>query len=128
MHLVYIAENIYVVDLALSKLSILAFYLRVFQGYFYFRVAVFVTIALVAGSTATLSVLTIFQCQPLAYSWNKDLHGTCLDINALAYANAAMSILQDLIIVTLPIPVVLRLNMAKGKKLSVAFMFILGSL
>jgi hypothetical protein len=39
-----------------------------------------------------------------------------------------MSMIQDIIIIALPIPVVLKLNMDQQKKIGVAFMFALGGL
>ena len=79
--------------------------------------------------TSTISLLTIFQCHPVQYFWNKDIRsGTCLDENALAYANSGLSIAQDIIIIALPIPVVLKMNMDTKKKIGVAFMFAVGGL
>jgi hypothetical protein len=127
--LVYIAENIYVVSLGLTKLSILLFYLRIFQHQPWFRISVFTMISIIVLSTAIISLLTIFQCQPVQYFWNKDIRsGSCLDENALAYVNSGMSIVQDIIIIVLPIPVVLKLNMDTKKKVGVAFMFAVGGL
>ena len=54
------------------------------------------------------------------------MKGHCLDVNKLAYANSAMSMIQDVILVILPIPVVLKMNLEKKKKIGVAFMFALG--
>lgn len=126
---VYIAENIYVVVLAVTKLSILAFYLRIFQNQYWFRLEVWLTIGLICLSTAIISILTIIQCHPIEFFWNRDIKsGACLDVNALAYANSAMSMSQDIIIIILPIPVVLKLNMNKQKKIGIALMFALGGL
>ena len=125
---VYIAENIYVAVLAITKLSILAFYLRIFRHQKPFRTAVYTVGSLVILSTVVISILTIFQCHPIRYFWNRDLKGACLDVNALAYANSAMSIIQDVAIVALPIPVVWGLQMNTKKKVSVGIMFALGGL
>lgn len=64
----------------------------------------------------------------MPYFWDRDLRGTCLDVNAAAYANSGMSIVQDLIIVSLPLPVLHKLNMGLKKKIGVGLMFALGSL
>ncbi|KAL2067592.1 hypothetical protein VTL71DRAFT_2017 [Oculimacula yallundae] len=122
----YIGENIYVAVLGLIKISILAFYLRIFQLQTPFRIAVYATIIFVAIGTSAISFLTIFQCQPVASFWDTDLNGKCLDINALAYANSGLSIVQDFLIIILPIRVVWQLNLDRKKKWSVAFMFALG--
>jgi hypothetical protein len=72
--------------------------------------------------------MTVFSCHPVAYFWDRDLHGQCLDVNALAYANSGMSIAQDLIVIALPLPVLTKLNMSMKKKIGVVFMFAVGSL
>ncbi|KAG4442030.1 hypothetical protein IFR05_002498 [Cadophora sp. M221] len=123
---VYIGENIYVAVLGLVKISILAFYLRIFQLQIPFRVAVYTTIVFIALGSASISFATIFQCRPVAYFWDKDLRGTCVDVNALAYANSGLSIVQDFLIIGLPIRVVWNMNLDRKKKWSVAFMFALG--
>ncbi|KAK0103168.1 hypothetical protein ONS95_014966 [Cadophora gregata] len=126
----YIAENIYVIVLGLVKISILTFYLRIFQHEARFRLAVYSTIVFIALGTTTISALTIFQCHPVPYFWDKDVrNGTCVDINALAYANSGLSIVQDLMIVVLPIRLVWRMGFLEGRKrVGVAFMFALGGL
>ena len=89
-HPVYIAENTYVVVLSVTKLSILFFYLRIFKYRYWFCVQVWATIAMVCVSTAIILVMTIFSCHPIDYFWDRDIKGgTCLDVNALAYANSA---------------------------------------
>jgi hypothetical protein len=114
--------------LAITKLSILAFYLRIFSYQQLFRLFVYLTIFLILISTTIISVLTIVQCQPIKYFWDRDVKGSCLDVNALAYANGAMSIIQDVVIVVLPIPVVWKLNMSARRKFGVGLMFALGGL
>jgi hypothetical protein len=125
--LVFIAENVYVWNLTITKLSLLVFYVRIFP-YSWFRWASFATIALIGVSTTIISFMTIFSCHPVPYFWDRDLRGTCLNVNALAYANSGMSIAQDLIIVLLPIPVLSKLNMGVKKKIGVGLMFAIGSL
>jgi hypothetical protein len=112
--------------LAITKLSIIAFYIRIFQHQVFFRVAVWVTAVIVIFSTGIISVLTIFSCRPINFFWDKDIKdGVCLDVNALTYANSAMSIIQDLLIVALPIPVVTTLNLGQKKRVGIAAMFAL---
>ncbi|KAG4430400.1 hypothetical protein IFR05_014120 [Cadophora sp. M221] len=123
----YIAENTYVVVLSVTKLSILFFYLRIFQNKYWFSVQVWATIAMICVSTAIISVMTIFQCRPIPYFWDRDIKGgSCLDLNALAYANSAMSMVQDVIITLLPLREVLKLNMSLHKKITIVLVFALG--
>lgn len=115
--------------LSVTKLSILCFYMRIFQHQTLFRAGVWAAIALIVLSTTIISILTIFQCRPITYFWNRDIKGgICLDVNALAYANSAMSMVQDVIIVFLPIPVVWKMNLDSRKKIGIGIMFALGGL
>jgi hypothetical protein len=126
--LVYIAESFYVVTLASTKISVLLLYLRIFP-HESFRCAASATIGMIALSTVIIFFMTIFSCHPVAFFWNRDIRGgTCININKLAYANSAMSIIQDLLIVALPLPVLVKLNMGRKKKIGVGFMFTVGSL
>ncbi|KAH8767580.1 integral membrane protein [Hyaloscypha finlandica] len=123
----YIAESFYVVTLASTKISVLLLYLRIFP-HDSFRYAASATIGMIALSTVVIFFMTVFSCHPVAFFWNRDIRGgTCININKLAYANSAMSIIQDLLIVALPLPVLVKLNMGKKKKIGVGFMFTVGS-
>ena len=103
-------------------------YLRIFP-HNKLRYGAIAIISLIALSTTIILFTTIFSCHPVAFFWNKDIRrGTCLNINILAYANSAMSIIQDLLIITLPLPVIMKMKMEKKKKIGVGFMFAIGGL
>ena len=126
----YATESFYLAIIALTKISVLCFYLRVFpnQG---FRRLNYLVMAWVAASSVILIFLQIFQCIPLNYSWEgwKDEQGRahkCLHINALAFTAAGFSIAQDLVILVLPLPLLARLQTVWRVKLGVMFMFSLG--
>ena len=116
------------IDLALTKISILVLYLRIFP-HDTLRYGAIAIISLIALSTTIIFFMTIFSCHPVAFFWNKDIRrGTCLNVNALAYANSSMSIIQDLLIIALPLPVLVKMNMGRKKKIGVGFMFAVGGL
>ncbi|KAH7382013.1 hypothetical protein BKA64DRAFT_218410 [Cadophora sp. MPI-SDFR-AT-0126] len=123
----YVAECLYVITLAATKISVLFLYLRIFP-HKSFRTATLATMGMIALSTTIIFLMTVFSCHPVAFFWNRDIRGgKCMDLDKLAYANSAMSIIQDLIIVILPLPVLAKLNMGKKKKIGVGFMFAVGS-
>ncbi|KAI8185601.1 hypothetical protein K4K49_000361 [Colletotrichum sp. SAR 10_70] len=127
LQLLYAAEIVYVFVLLFAKLSLVTFYLRIFTVP-RFRMAAYSLIAFLVLGQVIIGFLTIFSCHPIELFWNKDIHtGGCLDINQLAYANSALAILQDLIILALPIAMLPGLQMNKNKKISVAVIFLLGS-
>ncbi|KAK2060758.1 CFEM domain-containing protein [Colletotrichum caudatum] len=127
LRLLYAAEIIYVFVLLLSKLSLVVFYLRIFVIR-PFRIAAYSLIGFLLVGQVVIGFLTIFSCHPIELFWNRDIHtGGCLDVNQLAYANSALAILQDLIILALPIAMLPGLQMDLGKKISVTTVFLLGS-
>lgn len=131
LKLFYVAESFYLVVLALTKVSLLCFFLRVFPNK-KLRWATFATIGLVSVSTAVLVFMQIFQCVPVRYVWEriKGQFGphSCLDINKLAYTAAAFSITEDVIILILPLPSLIRLNVNLRTKIGIILMFSLGIL
>ncbi|TDZ68423.1 Satratoxin biosynthesis SC1 cluster protein 4 [Colletotrichum trifolii] len=127
LRLLYAAEIVYVFVLLFAKLSLVAFYLGIFTVP-RFRIAAWSLIGFLVVGQVVIGFLTIFSCHPIELFWDKNIHtGGCLDINQLAYANSALAILQDLIILALPIAMLPGLQMDRSKKISVAAVFLLGS-
>ncbi|KAH9217809.1 hypothetical protein DL95DRAFT_521917 [Leptodontidium sp. 2 PMI_412] len=123
----YIGELSYLTTMPLIKLSILFFYLKIFQRRG-FRISVWVMIAFVALAGIAFVVTGTVQCIPISRSFDRSISGKCIDLNALAYANAGIGILQDFIILILPFPEVVYLNMRTRKKVLLLLMFSLGTL
>lgn len=71
---------------------------------------------------------TVFQCFPVAYAWDKDLAGKCVDYNTVSWVNAAVNILQDMLVVLLPIPELQILQLGVRKMIGLYVMFGLGFL
>ncbi|OHF01677.1 CFEM domain-containing protein [Colletotrichum orchidophilum] len=127
LRLLYVAEIVYVFVLLFAKLSLVVFYLRIFTVP-KFRIAAYTLIGFLVIGQVIIGFLTIFSCHPIELFWNRDIHtGTCLDVNQLAYANSALAIIQDLLILALPIAMLPGLQMNRNKKISVAMIFLLGS-
>jgi hypothetical protein len=81
------------------------------------------------ASTIVFVLVTIFQCKPIEHVWNKDLQGgRCVNYNAVAWANAAINIQQDILIIILPINALRRLHLCLKKKIGMYAMFGVGSL
>ncbi|KZL82968.1 cfem domain-containing protein [Colletotrichum incanum] len=127
LRLLYAAEIVYVFVLLFAKLSLVVFYLRIFTVP-KFRIAAYSLIGFLVVGQVVIGFLTIFSCHPIELFWNRDIHtGGCLDVNQLAYANSALAIIQDLVILALPIAMLPGLQMNRNKKISVAMVFLLGS-
>lgn len=96
-----------------------------------FRVCCWAVMAWVAVSSVLFILLQIFQCLPVDAiwrSWKGDYPDPyhCLDVNSLVYAAAGCGIAQDLTILVLPLPLILRLHTTWRRKASIMVMFSLG--
>ncbi|EHA56704.1 hypothetical protein MGG_11887 [Pyricularia oryzae 70-15] len=82
------------------------------------------------ADTPKTSVNIILQCRPLEFVWNKALPGgECLSVQDLvfsSYFNSAISILTDMILALLPVPMLWRVQMNRRVKASVAGILSLG--
>lgn len=98
---------------------------------------------MVAGIVYTLAwgistwIVTLTRCQPiqLAYDWEMmqqqhvdNARGTCRDPFMLGAIIAVLSLVGDIYIIVLPLPVLMRLNINTRKKAAVIGIFLLGSL
>ncbi|KAH7361008.1 hypothetical protein BKA65DRAFT_547708 [Rhexocercosporidium sp. MPI-PUGE-AT-0058] len=123
----YVSELLYIVALTLVKASILVFYLRVFTPRWFVIVDLMTLCVAVLAGLAIMFCL-IFQCSPISGVWDRTQSTQCLDVNTLSYLSAAISVVLDVVILILPIPVLIRLKMSFKEKLSLIMMFSLGSL
>jgi len=126
----YIMEVLYFLVVALLKLSLLFFFLRIFPAR-NIRRLLWGTIAFDIAFGIAFTVAAIFQCRPISYYWTRfddDHSGECVNINGLGWANAAISIALDLWMLALPLLQIFSLKLAWKKKISVAFMFCVGTL
>lgn len=71
----------------------------------------------------------IFSCRPVAFFWDKTIKGgSCINENNLAYGITATNIVTDFVVLLLPIPWLLKLQLPMAKKIGIIGIFLLGSL
>lgn len=125
----YVMASLYFTQVTLLKLSLIFFYIRVFPSKDVQRL-LWGTVVFVVLWGLAFVVTAIFQCQPIHYFWTKwdGLHeGKCLNTNAIAACNAAISIALDFWILGIPLWQLWGLKMHWKKKVAVALMFCLGT-
>lgn len=123
-------ELLYFSQIGAVKLSILFFYLRLFPGP-NIRKWIWGTIIFNTIFTLLFILIGLFQCAPIRFYWKRwdnEHKGKCMDINALGWANAGISIALDIWMLALPMTQLVNLNLHWKKKLSVAAMFGVGAL
>ncbi|KAF2871500.1 hypothetical protein BDV95DRAFT_41746 [Massariosphaeria phaeospora] len=129
----YAYRLLYMADLALIKLSILAFYLSIATQRT-FRILVHVCIAFVVVYSTIMIFLNGFQCPgrhslPLTAAIFKERTAPhCLHLATLDYSQAAANMFSDIFILVLPMPVLLKLRMPTSKRISLLVVFSVGLL
>ncbi|KAH7359712.1 hypothetical protein BKA66DRAFT_426862 [Pyrenochaeta sp. MPI-SDFR-AT-0127] len=127
----YVLGILYLLQIALLKLSILFFLLRIFPRRMTTRVLK-ATIVFTMLYGAAFVIAGIFQCQPVSFYWtswdkNPTIRGKCMNINALNWSNAAIGIVLDVWMLAIPLYEVFHLKLSLQKKISVSLMFFVGT-
>lgn len=126
----YHMEYEYFINLALLKMSLLFFYLRIFPTK-KVRIIIWVTIGYNATWGIVFVLLAIFQCRPISYywtNWDGEHTGTCMSSNSIGWANAITSIALDIWMLAIPLFQLRSLQLHLRKKIGVAIMFSTGTL
>jgi hypothetical protein len=126
----YYTELLYLTSIGITKISVLLFYLRIFPQQS-LRRAIYVTIVLCVLYIVTFVLATALQCIPIRIAWEHwdgEHHGQCIDLNADAWASAAVNIVLDLIVIALPMKQLKNLSMSPRRKIGVMLMFLGGLL
>lgn len=116
----------YNLSLTVTKISILVQYLRLFPTR-RFRIVCYVVLGIVTAYGVWTLFGNIFICTPVEFFWNKSLpNGSCLNQFTVWFTNAGVNIVQDFVILVLPMPVLRSLSIPKGQKRALMVVFALG--
>ena len=124
----YAGRPIYQLGISFFKIALLISYLRLFKGtnHTWYRRIVWITIFFVFAGHLGCALTLMFACRPVQKSWNPDIAGKCLPNGPSFTAYAIVTIVSDVIVALIPIPVLLKLKVGLGKKLGLIVIFLLG--
>ncbi|GAO16711.1 uncharacterized protein UV8b_07931 [Ustilaginoidea virens] len=124
----FAGRPIYQVGISFFKIALLISYLRLLQGTDHrtYRLVVRATIAIVFLAHVGCAISLIFACSPVQKSWKPWVPGTCLQPGPSFTGYAVVTIISDIVVAILPVPVLLRLNIRLEKKIGLVFLFMLG--
>ncbi|KAJ0122432.1 hypothetical protein J7T55_002945 [Diaporthe amygdali] len=126
--LILVAPVAYAPCNGFAKLTLLLFYRRL-SPQTWFMWTVNASITLVIGYTVGIFFSLIFACSPIEKSWNAMITtGSCINRPALYITTAVLGIATDVVLLGLPVPMVLRLQMPALQKAGLLLMFAVGSL
>ncbi|KAH7018106.1 uncharacterized protein B0I36DRAFT_368153 [Microdochium trichocladiopsis] len=129
MGILFVGELAYISLIGLIKVSILQLYLHVFPTP-YMNKGVKGIYVLLALWTVGCMILTIFQCTPINAAWDKSLVRSgaahCVDQGAYFIGVAVPHTATDVLILTLPLFELRKLQMPNWKKWAISGIFLLG--
>ncbi|KAI9370265.1 hypothetical protein BJX61DRAFT_544795 [Aspergillus egyptiacus] len=129
MKIFYLGIIFFYFTVAIAKLAILFFYLRIFTTPAFKRVT-YAIVALCSAYAIAVVFQSAFDCTPVPYYWTRFdgvSQGTCLDYTAFRVM-PPINVALDVVVMVLPLPLLLRLNLPLAKKIRVISMFSVGIL
>lgn len=127
----YIMEVLYLAELSLLKLSLSAFYMCIFPEAGIRRLLLGTCLLNILFGVVFVTA-AIFQCSPIHFWWTQYSenpgNGSCININAMGWSNAAISVVIDVLMIALPLSQVRKLQLHWKKKVGVIVMFLTGTL
>ncbi|KAH0363640.1 hypothetical protein KCU65_g7232, partial [Aureobasidium melanogenum] len=121
----YKAIPTYLAGLTLVKLSILLQYMRLFKEKAIHRFIIGMLVFVAAFGT--WSVLgSLLLCMPVHYFWDGIGDGNCMNVEAKWFSDAAVSIVTDFILLSIPMPFLKGLNLPYRQKAGLIAVFALG--
>ena len=109
-----------------TKTSILIFYLCLSKNMKYFRLATYLTIAVVNIAGTILTFFNIFVCDPITKTFSNSSTQKCIRLVTLYFAASPTNVATDIVILILPIPILTGMQLPRKQKVILVFTFALG--
>ena len=112
------------------KLSVLLLYRRIFTGTLFVRYSLMMCVLIVLWSLSFVFTLGFACGTNLSYAWTDYIAVIehCDNVTALSFAFSASDLITDLMVLTIPIPMVWKLQKSTLKRLEICGVFLLGLL
>lgn len=124
----FAVSTCYYLPVTIPKLSILAFYSRIFTVKSY-RVAIQVLAAVLIATAIVNIVVSFVICRPLPYYWDRTIPGgQCYDLIAYYTWAGFPNIVTDVAMIVLPIHSVWKLHTSTSVKMGLTGVFATGGL
>ncbi|KAF6814143.1 integral membrane protein [Colletotrichum sojae] len=120
-----VATILYALSISFSKLSVLFLYLRL-SPQVWFRRVVYTLVGIVVCYSVVYVLINISGCKPIEASWDTTIpkaEASCVDKLTTYLTLSIANIIMDVLILLLPLPVVIPLQMGKRQKFSLILLF-----
>ncbi|KAL3481552.1 hypothetical protein BJX99DRAFT_253476 [Aspergillus californicus] len=122
----YAGGPIYTLALLGFKISLLASYLRIGGFVHSYRMVIYAAIAACVCNQIIFTFVLSFGCNPVAKQWDPSIAGSCINTVSSYYGLAGTSLVFDVIIIALPLPILARLQLKLRQKVMLGVLFGLG--
>ncbi|KAL2813881.1 integral membrane protein [Aspergillus granulosus] len=125
----YIATVLYCPMALLVKIALLSILIRIFSPYKNKILFIYIFLGALCVYYIIAEIVKIRMCDPVPAYWTQDdPNASCLDQQAALIADSVISVVSDLLILLLPLPLTWSLQMSRNKKLRVIGMLSAGGL
>lgn len=129
LKLLWIIYYVFDTGTAVGKMSALFFYARIFSvNNSKFKYALWVVHAMTAAWLVGILLSVTFMCDPVPRAWETSLPGHCLNTGKLWIGSGVTSLLIDIIILVMPLPMLWNLQMKVTRRILITGVFICGYL
>ncbi|KAJ6039160.1 hypothetical protein N7499_003021 [Penicillium canescens] len=123
----YVNQLVYNPALTVVKLSILFLLRRLESQSRVVNGLIWGAMAFIVGLFIATLFVDIFQCRPIAYVYDMSIPGgTCIDQGGFYVSTAALNLLTDLVVLSIPIIITWSLQMPLRRKIAVCVILCLG--
>ncbi|KAI5808650.1 hypothetical protein DFH27DRAFT_233961 [Peziza echinospora] len=119
-------QLLFILSASCTKISILAFYLRVMNTVRTIRILSWIGVVIVCGACLAFFLTLVLICFPLEAYWIADLKGKCVDSSAANIANASVNVFTDIYVFVIPITSVMKLTLPYRQRITLLLVFSLG--
>ncbi|KAL4868952.1 hypothetical protein BDV12DRAFT_208847 [Aspergillus spectabilis] len=123
----YVYQLVYPITVGLVKFSILTQYYRIFEVK-NFRIQLIVVGVFVLIYTIVCIFINAFECHSKPWrAWDPTFPEGCNNLPAAYFSTAAITIFTDLVILVMPLPQIIKLNLNRRRKYALIVIFLTGT-
>jgi hypothetical protein len=128
LKLLIVAEIMYAVELGLIKVSLLLLYLRLFGVDSKFKIIIWSATFVVVAWAFSIILEAFLLCSPFPANYDPTIPGVCGDRNAAFVSAGVLNMITDLMVMAIPVPYIISLNLRLSRKIALIVCFCLGIL
>ncbi|KAF2230499.1 hypothetical protein EV356DRAFT_453738 [Viridothelium virens] len=124
----YLQLAVYAPGLVFFKIALLLFYVRVFPHDRRLRFMTWMLSAAIGIWLIIIECIALFQCSPVHKFWDQDISGKCISQEALFLGQSIPTVIFDLIILGLAVPLVWGIKLPRSSRAALIGIFMMGGL